>query len=98
MQRIIPLGSYGSGFCQTRTIFDVRGISPTLWAGMGKDPPRILVREAPKTCVQVATLDKEHYRITEMYRRVYSVYGISPTVNAHHCSPLILVEDDYCEE
>lgn len=93
MKKIIRLGQYGGGFMQTRTIYDGRGICPTLWSGMGKDPPRILVTQ-PKQCILVATIDKEHYRITEMHRRVYSASGISPTVNAHHNSPLILVVDD----
>lgn len=44
MKKIIRLGVYGSGFGQTRTIYGIDGLSPTLWAGMGKDPPRILVK------------------------------------------------------
>ena len=79
----IKLGRYGSGFIQTRTIYSVDGVSPTLWAGMGKDPPRILILSCPDRCNHVATLDSEHYKQIEMHRRVYSTEAASPTIPTH---------------
>ena len=43
MLSIEILGVYGSGFIQTRSIFGISGLCPTLWARMGKDPIKILV-------------------------------------------------------
>lgn len=84
-----------STYAHRNWVLSPSGIAPTVMANWGfKSPPPCIPAPIPKQCILVATLDKEHYRITEMHRRVYSAEGISPTVNAHHNSPLILVVDD----
>lgn len=37
-------------------------------------------REREYRCIQIATLDPEHYRNNEMNRRVYSTEGLCPTI------------------
>jgi len=52
--------------------------------------------ERERRCIQIATLDPEAYPQNEMHRRVYSILGISPTVqtcNGGGKQPLIIVED-----
>ena len=58
----------------------IEGVSPTLWAGMGKDPPRILIPTQTDSCRQVAMLDSRYYKQIEMHRRVYSIEAASPTI------------------
>lgn len=46
-KRIEVLGSYGSGFYVTRTIYGTDGLAPTQWATQGRDPIKIMLEGDP---------------------------------------------------
>ena len=83
MPKIMTVGNLGGGHTQSRTVYLIDGLSPTLCSSMGETGNTIpyIVEVKKMNVKEIGRMDHTLDNTFESANRVYDTDGLSPTIN-----------------